>query len=225
MGEEQTFAGGNSSRFGTPWSTNYDIFVDRRSGRPTSADADSFADHDQPDQRIATGIFDGNHDFGGTRPDLAGPGLQPDIAVSRLLSCRITFPASRLPVPGRSSARHRTTLFPARPNLHDTMTDDWSWSARQTLFAGRIHHVPRNGAALLVAGYRPGVFHLHRIRHRQMHFPTICSDTQRPLAREAMACAPMHITNSPRRTSKRPGNSPTASRFPAACAILYALAQ
>ena len=66
MLEEQTFTGANAARFGAPWSTNYDIFeTDDQAGQVRLTQILSPTMTNQTS--VATGIFDGTHDFGGVK--------------------------------------------------------------------------------------------------------------------------------------------------------------
>ena len=70
MLEEQTFSGANAARFGAPWSTNYDIFeTDDQAGQLRLMQILSPTMTNQTG--LATGIFDGTHDFAGIKDILS----------------------------------------------------------------------------------------------------------------------------------------------------------
>ena len=145
MREEQTFAGANAARFGAPWSTNYDTFVtDDQAGQlrltqiltPTMTNQTS----------IATGIFDGTHDFGGTRLVSQIPGFN-QVLPYRGSYLQDYVPSISLSQGWTKFGTSSNYIVPRAAELHDTITDDWSWShgkhflqAGFTMFFGTERH-------------------------------------------------------------------------------------
>ncbi len=115
MVEEQTFTGANAARFGSPWTTNYDIFeTDDQAFQVRLTQILSPTMTNQTSASI--GIFDGTHDFGGHSHDLPGPRIPADPAISQDRICRIICRTSNSLPLGRSSEHRPTSSFLAPPN-------------------------------------------------------------------------------------------------------------
>lgn len=152
MVEEQTFQGGRQSRFGTPWTTNYDTFDTDDQGfqvqlrqilSPTMTNQTS----------ASIGIFDGTHDIGGVHLLSDVPGF------NQILPYRGSYVQNYLPSisPSSSWTKFGTSsnyIVPRATELHDTVTDDWSWThgkhfvqAGFTMFLGTERHWSSPGVA------------------------------------------------------------------------------
>ena len=152
MVEEQNYTAGYQSRFGAPWSTNWDLFeTDDQAGQlrltqilsPTMTNQTS----------VATGIFDGTHDIGGTHLISQVPGFTQTLPYSG------AYVQNYLPsiAPSNGWTKFGTSsnyIVPRATELHDTATDDWSWShgkhfvqAGFTMFFGTERHWSSPGIA------------------------------------------------------------------------------
>lgn len=125
MVEEQTFTGANAARFGAPWTTNYDVFAtDDQAGQlrltkiisPTMTNQTS----------VATGIFDGNHDFGGIHLVSQVPGFHQVLPYSGA-TLMDYLPSVSLSQGWSKFSTGSSYIVPRATELHDTITDDWSW--------------------------------------------------------------------------------------------------
>lgn len=145
MVEEQTFTGANAARYGTPWTTNYDLFeTDDQAGQlrltqilsPTMTNQTS----------VATGIFDGNHDFGGVHLLSQVPGFQQVLPYSGAYLMNY-IPSTAFSNGWSKFGTGSSYIVPRATELHNTITDDWSWShgkhflqAGFTMFFGTERH-------------------------------------------------------------------------------------
>jgi hypothetical protein len=125
MVEEQTFTGANAARFGSPWTTNYDLFeTDDQAFQVRLTQILSPTMTNQTSASI--GIFDGTHDFGGTRMLSQVTGFQ------QTLPYRGSYLQNYLPNISPSSpwtkfGTSSNYIVPRATELHNTVTDDWSW--------------------------------------------------------------------------------------------------
>jgi Carboxypeptidase regulatory-like domain len=164
MVEEQTYKGGNQGRFGTPWATNYDTFDTDDQGfqvqlrqllSPTMTNQTS----------ASIGIFDGTHDIGGIHLLSDVPGF------TQTLPYRGSYVQNYLPsiAPSNGWTKFGTSsnyIVPRATELHDTITDDWSWThgnhflqAGFTMFLGTERHWSSPGVAqgyMTFTGYATG---------------------------------------------------------------------
>ena len=152
MVEEQTFQGGNQGRFGTPWTTNYDTFATDDQGfqlqlrqilSPTMTNQTS----------VSIGIFDGTHDIGGVHQISDVPGF------NQTLPYRGSYVQNYLPSISLANGWTKfgtssNYIVPRATELHDTVTDDWSWThgkhflqAGFTMFLGTERHWSSPGVA------------------------------------------------------------------------------
>ena len=123
--EEQTFTGANAARMGSPFSTNYDVFsTDDQAGqlRLTQILSPSMTNQTS----IATSIFDVTHDFGGIRL------LSQLSNFNQVLPYTGGFLQTYVPhityTGGWSQfGSGASWIIPRATDLHDTITDDWSW--------------------------------------------------------------------------------------------------
>ncbi len=145
MVEEQTFTGANAARFGTPWPTNYDIF--ETDDQAFQARLTQILSPTMTNQTSAAiGIFDGTHDFGGVHEISQVQGFD------QILPYRGAYVQNYLPsiAPSNGWTKFGTSsnyIVPRATELHDTITDDWSWlhgkhflQAGFTMFFGTERH-------------------------------------------------------------------------------------
>jgi Carboxypeptidase regulatory-like domain len=144
MVEEQTYKGGNQSRFGTPWSTNWDTF--NTDDQAFQARLTQILSPTMTNQTSAAiGIFDGNHDIGGVHLLSQVPGFSQKLPYSG------SYLQNYVPSVGLSNGwtKYGTSsnyIVPRATELHETVTDDWSWlhgkhflQAGFTMFLGTEH--------------------------------------------------------------------------------------
>ncbi|HZQ41904.1 MAG TPA: carboxypeptidase-like regulatory domain-containing protein [Acidobacteriaceae bacterium] len=125
MVEEQTFTGANAARFGSPWTTNYDIFeTDDQAFQVRLTQILSPAMTNQTSASI--GIFDGTHDFGGIRMISQVPGFQQTLPFTGSY-LQNYLPNIQLSAPWSKFGTSSNYIVPRATELHDTVTDDWSW--------------------------------------------------------------------------------------------------
>jgi len=143
--EEQNFTGGNAARFGSPWSTDYDLFeTDDQAGQlrltqilsPTMTNQTS----------VATGIFDGTHDFGGIHLTSQVPGFHQTLPYTGAYLMDY-LPSVNFNQGWSKMGTGSSYIVPRATELHDTVTDDWSWlhgkhflQAGFTMFFGTERH-------------------------------------------------------------------------------------
>jgi hypothetical protein len=152
MVEEQTYTGGNQSRFGTPWTTNYDTFeTDDQAFQTRLTQILSPTMTNQTS--VAIGIFDGTHDIGCVHQlsDVSG--------FTQTLPYRGSYVQNYLPSIATSSpwtkfGTSSNYIVPRATELHDTISDDWSWThgkhfvqAGFTMFLGTERHWSSPGVA------------------------------------------------------------------------------
>ena len=145
MVEEQTYKGGNAGRYGSPWPTDFDVFkTDDQAGQLRLTQILSSTMTNQTS--IATGIFDGTHDFGGVHLVNQVPGFQQTLPYTGAYLMNylpsVTFNQGWSKIGTGSSY-----IVPRATELHDTITDDWSWlrgkhflQAGFTMFFGTERH-------------------------------------------------------------------------------------
>jgi Carboxypeptidase regulatory-like domain len=125
MMEEQTFKGANAARYGTPWTTNWDVFAtDDQAFQLRLTQILSTTMTNQTS--VAIGLFDGTHDFGGVHLLSQVPGFHQTLpyAASSLSDYIPSIPISQ----GWSKLGTGSSfIVPRATELHDTITDDWSW--------------------------------------------------------------------------------------------------
>lgn len=125
MVEEQTFKGANAARYGTPWNTNWDVFATDDQGfqlRLTQILSSSMTNQTS----VGIGIFNGTHDFGGVHLLSDVPGFHQTLpfTASSLSNYIPSIPISQ----GWSKLGTGSSyIVPRATELHDTVTDDWSW--------------------------------------------------------------------------------------------------
>jgi hypothetical protein len=145
MVEEQTYSGGAQSRFGTPWSTNWDTFAtDDQAFQVRLTQILSPTMTNQTSASI--GIFDGEH-------DISGEHLLSQISgFNQTLPYRGSYVQNYVPSVSTSNGWTKfgtssNYIVPRATELHDTVTDDWSWvhgkhqvQAGFTMFFGTERH-------------------------------------------------------------------------------------
>jgi hypothetical protein len=127
MREEQNFKGANAARYGTPWSTDYDVFG--TDDQAFQARLTQILSATMTNQTSASfGLFDGTHDFGGIRllSQLSGysqtlPYTTGALEMKYIPSLPISQGWSKL-------GTGASYIVPRATELHKTITDDWSWS-------------------------------------------------------------------------------------------------
>jgi hypothetical protein len=125
MVEEQTFTGANAARFGTPWTTNYDIFeTDDQAFQVRLTQILSSTMTNQTSASI--GIFDGTHDFGGVHLLSQVPGFHQTLPYSGGY-LQNYLPDIAPSAPWTAFGTSSNFIVPRATELHDTVTDDWSW--------------------------------------------------------------------------------------------------
>ena len=145
MVEEQNFKGGNAARYGSPWPTDYDVFkTDDQAAQlrltqilsPTMTNQTS----------IATGIFDGTHDFGGIHLVNQVSGFQQTLPYTGAYLMNY-LPSVTFNQGWSKIGTGSNFIVPRATELHDTITDDWSWlhgkhflQAGFTMFFGTERH-------------------------------------------------------------------------------------
>lgn len=145
MVEEQTFKGANAARYGTPWSTNWDVFA--TDDQAFQARLTQILSSTMTNQTSAAiGLFDGNHDFGGVHllDQVSGYKQTLPYTGAALMNYIPSIPISQ----GWSKLGTGSSyIVPRATELHDTITDDWSWShgkhflqAGGTMFWGTERH-------------------------------------------------------------------------------------
>jgi hypothetical protein len=145
MVEEQTFIGANASRFGSPWSTNWDLF--ETDDQAFQARLTQILSSTMTNQTSASiGIFDGNHDFGGIHLISQVPGYHQTLPYTGAALMNY-LPSVSLSQGWSKFATGSSYIVPRATELHDTITDDWSWShgkhflqAGFTMFFGTERH-------------------------------------------------------------------------------------
>jgi Carboxypeptidase regulatory-like domain len=152
MVEEQTYTGGAQSRFGTPWSTNWDTFA--TDDQAFQVRLTQILSSNMTNQTSASiGIFDGQHDIGGQH-------LLAQIAgFNQTLPYHGSYVQNYVPSISTSSpwtkfGTSSNYIVPRATELHDTVTDDWSWvhgkqqvQAGFTMFFGTERHWSSPGIA------------------------------------------------------------------------------
>jgi hypothetical protein len=164
MVEEQTFTGGDQGRFGTPWSTNYDIFATDDQAFQTRL-TQILSPTMTNQTSAAIGIFDGTHDIGGVHLLSQIPGF------NQILPYRGSYVQNYLPSVSTSNGWTKfgtssNYIVPRATELHDTISDDWSWThgkhflqAGFTMFFGTERHWSSPGVAqgfFTFTGYATG---------------------------------------------------------------------
>ncbi len=145
MVEEQTFIGANAARFGAPWSTNWDLFeTDDQAFQTRLTQILSSTMTNQTSASI--GLFDGNHDFGGIHLINQVPGYNQTLPYTGAALMNY-LPSVSLSQSWSKFATGSSYIVPRATELHDTITDDWSWShgkhflqAGGTMFWGTERH-------------------------------------------------------------------------------------
>lgn len=126
MVEEQTFTGANAARYGTAWSKNYDVFAtDDQAFQLRFTQILSPAMTNQTSAAI--GIFDGNHDFGGVHLLSQVPGFHQILPYSGAALMNY-LPSTSFSQGWTKFGTGSSYIVPRATELHDTVTDDWSWS-------------------------------------------------------------------------------------------------
>lgn len=164
MVEEQTYKGGRQERFNTPWPTNYDTFATDDQG--FQVQLRQILSPSMTNQTSASiGIFDGTHDIGGVHLLSDVPGF------NQKLPYRGSYVQNYLPSISLSNGWTKfgtssNYIVPRATELHDTVTDDWSWNhgkhflqAGFTMFLGTERHWSSPGVAqgfLTFTGYATG---------------------------------------------------------------------
>lgn len=152
MVEEQTYSGGNQGRFGTPWSTSYDIFAtDDQAFQVRLTQLLSPTMTNQTSASI--GIFDGTHDIGGVHLIKQVPGFNQVLPFHGSY-VQDYLPSVAMGAPFTKFGTSSNYIVPRATELHDTVTDDWSWShgkhflqAGFTMFLGTERHWSSPGVA------------------------------------------------------------------------------
>lgn len=125
MVEEQTFTGANAARYGTPWTTDYDIFAtDDQAFQTRLTQILSPTMTNQTSASI--GIFDGTHNFGGMRLISQVPGFTQTLPFSGGY-LQNYLPAISQSSPWSNFGTSSNYIVPRATELHNTVTDDWSW--------------------------------------------------------------------------------------------------
>jgi Carboxypeptidase regulatory-like domain len=145
MVEEQTFTGANAARYGTAWPTNYDVFA--TDDQAFQARLTQILSPTMTNQTSASiGIFDGNHDFGGIRLLSQVPGFHQTLPYSGAALMNYV-PSTSFSQGWTKFGTGSSYIVPRATELHDTITDDWSWThgkhflqAGFTMFFGTERH-------------------------------------------------------------------------------------
>ena len=143
--EEQNFRGGNAARYGSPWSTDYDLFeTDDQAAQLRLTQILSPAMTNQTS--VAMGIFDGTHDFGGIHLVDQIPGFQQTLPYTGAFLMNY-LPSVTFNQGWSKIGTGSNFIVPRATELHDTVTDDWSWlhgnhylMAGFTMFFGTERH-------------------------------------------------------------------------------------
>ncbi len=143
--EEQNYTGGNAARYGSPWSTNYDLFeTDDQAAqlRLTQILSPSMTNQTS----VALGIFDGTHDFGGIHLVSQVPGFHQTLPYTGAYLMNY-LPSVTFNQGWSKMGTGSCCIVPRATELHDTVTDDWSWlhgkhflQAGFTMFFGTERH-------------------------------------------------------------------------------------
>ncbi len=152
MVEEQTYTGGEQGRFGTPWSTNWDIFA--TDDQAFQVRLTQILSSNMTNQTSAAiGIFDGDHDIGGEHL------LSQVAGFNQTLPYHGSYVQNYVPSIATSSpftkfGTSSNYIVPRATELHDTVSDDWSWlhgkhllQAGLTMFLGTERHWSSPGIA------------------------------------------------------------------------------
>lgn len=143
--EEQNYKGGNAARYGSPWATNYDLF--ETDDQAAMLRLTQILSPEMTNQTsVALGIFDGTHDFGGIHLLNQVPGFQQTLPYTGAYLMNY-LPSVTFSQGWGKFGTGSSFIVPRATELHDTVTDDWSWlrgkhflQAGFTMFFGTERH-------------------------------------------------------------------------------------